>query len=148
MHTLFLLLVSHLFWLCSVVAQTAETLPLEEIDGGAKTYVAGCVNVISGSFVEAGVDIELQGPESICFEHFYSSADFDTNILFNGWRHNHVAELVGSVTKGNYSFEYCDEEGRTGTFRQKGKVKKGKDGKYLNYIYRNPSKKGFTNIGS
>jgi len=150
MYTLLVLFVINLLCLNPPIlkAQNTETLPLEEIDGGAKTYVADCVNVISGSFIESGVDIELQGPESLCFEHFYSSADFDTDILFNGWRHNYVATLVSNQVPHSCTFEYSDEEGRTGAFTQKGGTKKGKDGKFLNYIYRNPSKKGFTNIGS
>lgn len=149
MHTLFLLLlVLFSFGLAILKGEERLTLPLEEIDGGAKTYVAGCVNVISGSFVESSVAMELQGPESISFEYLYSSADFDTDLLSNGWRHNRAAELVSYRTENACTFDYSDEEGRGGSFKQEGGTKKGKDGKFLNYIYRNPSKKGFTNLGS
>jgi len=45
---LLIFILSLLFVTPSIQAQNTETLPLEEIDGGAKTYVADCVNVISG----------------------------------------------------------------------------------------------------
>ena len=73
-------------------------LPFTDVEKGLPTIVAGCVNVISGDYLEQSTDIQIPGPIPLSYERFYSSADYCTRSLFCGWRHNHDCNI--RVIKG------------------------------------------------
>ncbi|MDP1834388.1 MAG: RHS repeat-associated core domain-containing protein [Chlamydiales bacterium] len=64
-------------------------LPLAEVAGDPSAIVAGCVNVISGTFCDSELDLLIPGAEDVTFQRFYSSADWQGGCLSDGWNHNY-----------------------------------------------------------
>ena len=52
-----------------------ESFPLADIDGEPSSIVAGCVNVITGDFVDMRQDFVMSGSTPIKIERSYSSSD-------------------------------------------------------------------------
>jgi len=59
------------------------------VEAGVSAVVNGCVNVITGDFVDSSVDVVIPGPEPLTLERSYASSDYDNGCFYHGWRHNH-----------------------------------------------------------
>lgn len=68
-------------------SDTLKTV-LTDINAEPSSIVAGCVNVITGDYVEFDVDLIIPGPEPIRIQRSYSSSDTGTGILHRSWRSN------------------------------------------------------------
>ncbi|MCE5293944.1 MAG: hypothetical protein LLF94_04965 [Chlamydiales bacterium] len=57
--------------------------------------VNGCVNVISGDYIESGLEDEVSGPDPYLLGHNYCSSSLDEGNLGNGWTffHQHFLEV-------------------------------------------------------
>ncbi len=93
-------------------------LPITDVERGLPTIAAGCVNVITGDYIEQHADIQLPGPVPLSYERFYSSADYLTRSLFCGWRHNHDSHIkvLGRGTESCHAF-CTDLSGRSAHYK-------------------------------
>ncbi len=107
-----------------------NSLPFSDVERGLPTLAGNCVNVITGDYVESGLDLYIQSPNPISFERFYSSSDYDTHSLFWGWRHNHDSSIIRKKEMACY----IERSGRTAIYKN-GSFCKEKSGQ------------GFTNCG-
>ena len=114
-----------LSWLTVTSALRAEEgeynkgIPIANIDGGADSLVAGCVNVITGDYLTSEQDIVLAGPEPLVFQRLYASSDYATDLLYDGWRHNHDSSVNMAPVKSHYRAFYTEKSGRRGFYRGK-----------------------------
>jgi RHS repeat-associated protein len=83
-----------LFLILSSISLFGEPLelPFHDVKHGSPAIVAGCVNVMTGEFLERATDIKLIGPTVLSFERGYSSQETGSQKFFKGWRHNHLGE--------------------------------------------------------
>lgn len=57
------------FWLFLIVVSAVfaeeedKMLPIADVDGGVSSMVAGCVNAITGDYMEMETDLVVAGPE-------------------------------------------------------------------------------------
>lgn len=121
-------------------------LPLSDVDGGVSSIVGGCVNAITGDYIEACADLVVPGPEPLIFERFYSSADCQTKVFYDGWRHNFDTRAIlrkGTI-EGNgqtyLSLYYIENSGRVISF-QKSKKKHHRE-----LFYKPNISNGYTNL--
>ncbi len=79
--------------------------PLCEVEGEPSGVIAGCVNVITGSYSHASIDLTIPGPRTLTFQRTYcSSAASSTQALGNGWTFNHPTLLsLGFVDDSVYA---------------------------------------------
>lgn len=127
----------------SVFAEVEDKmLPTADIDGGVSSMIAGCVNAITGDYMEMETDLVVAGPEPLVFQRFYSSADYTTRSLYCGWRHNHDGVLLlHKKGKKNHSFaDYRENCGRCARYTY--------DTDYTLKLDLEHSGKGFTNCGA
>lgn len=87
------------------------------IEMGVSPVVNGCVNTITGDFVDSSVDLVIPGPEPLIFQRNYASS-YNGRCLYNGWRHNHVSWIkimeLEHITTGNKTLtaQYMERSGR------------------------------------
>lgn len=68
------------------------------------TIVGGCVNVISGNFIDHETDLVIPGPEDLNFARSYCSNDTSNSPFFRHWQHNHQGALsFSAVFKGLFT---------------------------------------------
>lgn len=79
------LIISSNYALCKEELQTSNI----SIESHVSSMVDGCVNAITGDFIDSANDLVVVGPEPLVFERFSSSADYTSNKFCSGWRHNH-----------------------------------------------------------
>ncbi len=93
----FLIIASTLF--------SSEELPTAvNLEASVSALVDGCVNAMTGDFLESANDIVVVGPEPLVFERFCSSSDYTANNFISGWRHNHDSWMI------QYKIQDEDEE--------------------------------------
>jgi hypothetical protein len=65
------------------------------LDGQAEpnTYINGCVNAITGSFIHSFQDIVVDGPEPISFVRHYCSNNKNERDIGKGFSHNHATRF-------------------------------------------------------
>lgn len=112
-------------------SKDCSLLPNTLIEMGVSPVVNGCVNAISGDFVDSSVDLVVPGPEPLVLQRSYASSEYGTDCYYNGWRHNHqswveVAEMENPDTKKQYlKGKYKELSGRGafyfGRYREKKK---------------------------
>lgn len=73
---------------------------LIDYDGEPSAIVAGCINIISGSYVERKEDINLNG--NLSFVRSYSSSCPFTEEPFSNWHHNHEGKIYLSKRKKDH----------------------------------------------
>lgn len=92
------------------------------IEVGVSSLVGGCVNAITGDYVESTQDLVVAGPEPLIFERFYATSDYRTRCLGSGWRHNHAGYILPNIIPhfDRYECEYCyvDPNGYSARFRE------------------------------
>ena len=74
---------------------TSPSAAQANLEGEPSAVVHGCVNILTGDFFEAQVDLVLPGSDPFRYERFYCSSDHQIGLLFHGWNHN----LGGSLTE-------------------------------------------------
>jgi RHS repeat-associated protein len=57
------------------------------MESRSSALMCGCVNAISGDYVESTIDMVVPGPEPLIFERFYTSSSQQRCSLMTGWRH-------------------------------------------------------------
>ncbi len=148
-----------LFCFFAVAMQGEEPtniLPHAEVSGDSSTLVAGCVNVITGSYSDAQLDFVLVGPEALPFQRFYCSADWKGGSFRDGWNHNYAYE--GKIDHENGKYWYAripENSGGSMLYFSHNKVKvwgeKKEHVRYDDFIQFDTNKvkflKGLTNIG-
>ncbi|KAF3362707.1 Uncharacterized protein PHSC3_000694 [Chlamydiales bacterium STE3] len=65
-----------------------EQFPLADIDGEPSSIVAGCVNVITGDFVDMQQDLVIPGSTPLTIDRSYSSSDSSKGNLAFSWHFN------------------------------------------------------------
>lgn len=101
-------------------SEEEERKPLN-VEEGVSAIICGCVNAISGDFMQSANDLVVIGPEPLVFERFYTSSDYDTRSLYSGWRHNHDSYIVARGIPGidNIQYllaDYVEPSGRSATY--------------------------------
>jgi hypothetical protein len=126
-------------------------LPNVDIDADISAVAAGCVNIISGDYVESSQDLVLLGPEPLIFERSYFSSDNNAPILYDGWRHNHCSQVILekhiSENRDHDDFvhaDYLEANGRYTSY--KARHQKGLQAVNMKLNWKK-SKKGLTNCG-
>ena len=122
--------------------------PLANIDGESSALVHGCVNVITGDFLDGQTDLELAGGSPLTLQRYYCSSDQSLGSLFHGWHHNLWGVLSQqfssrhnyAVTKGVGGGQYV--------FKERVKKDKRSFGYYDLSIDPEMLRKGLTNCGS
>lgn len=119
--------------------------PIVNLEAQPSAFVNGCVNVLTGEFVDSQVDLVLPGVEPFILQRSYSRSDeYDENVkgvLGRGWNLNFDSQL--SEKEGNYDVITLNEKGGRIPFKME----------QLNFIHINrihPAvlSKGVTNTGS
>ncbi|NGX58638.1 MAG: hypothetical protein K940chlam3_01546, partial [Chlamydiae bacterium] len=87
----------------SFASEFGNRLPLANLEGGPNTIVNGCVNVITGEFIDSEVHFYIPGPEPLVYQSLY------TNSM--RWRDNHAccASFIEQNKKRKYENKcfYC-----------------------------------------
>jgi RHS repeat-associated protein len=117
-------------------------LPLSDTDGGSITLVYNAVNVISGDYVESVNDLTILGPEPLIFQRLYSSYDYKKEVLYNGWRHNHISSIVYENDSDGSNATYTELSGRTIKYAS------GSKSRHRTLKFLEKEAKGYTNLGS
>lgn len=132
-----------------------EPLALPNIELGASAMVGGCVNAITGDYVESETDLTIFAPEPLSFSRMHSSSDFTTRHLHTGWRHNLGAKIVASVHKDDgvkwLRAFYIDHSGQSGVYTGNYIKQKNPGREWRSVVAEfNPSanQEGFTNCNS
>lgn len=84
------------------IAETRSGLPLSEVEGEPSSWIAGCVNAISGCYSEQSLDIALNGVEPILFSSIYNSSSWKGGYLADGWGHSYPFWCVLDVGRDKY----------------------------------------------
>ena len=91
------------------ISTGGENFPIVNLEGEPSAIVGGCVNVITGDFVDMQQDVLIEGPEPLSLERSYCSSDPTNGGLSNGWHLNHQGLLVklsdATVWKGAFGRE-------------------------------------------
>ncbi len=135
-----------------IISDAADILnshktPLANTEGEPSSLIHGCVNVITGDFIDFQTDLTMAGSNPLLLERYYCSSDHACGSLFHGWNqniwgglsqqfsthHNHV------VTKGL---------GKQYVFKERVRQKKDSVGYSLLCIDDRMLRKGITNIGN
>lgn len=116
--------------------------------------VDGCVNAITGDFIDSSNDLVIVGPEPLVFERFHASSDYTANNFLSSWRHTHDAWIYSKETEENsktlsYKMTFVEGSGRVGTYSGSAKREKSHQ-KFPKHAYATLSLPdyGFTNCGS
>jgi len=75
------------------------SLPLSDTDCESSAFVAGCVNVISGTYSDHEVDLVVPGTEAIVLSRSHNTNDYKNGALKNGWRNSLYSHLYGGRFK-------------------------------------------------
>lgn len=62
---------------------------LEVMGGEPSTLIAGCVNALTGDYVEIETDITIPGREELSLKRFYCSSQKPGSTPFRDWKFNH-----------------------------------------------------------
>lgn len=154
-----------LFWIITLTATitsfnstqylTAEDeKPLSHLANtelGLSVVVNNCVNIITGDFVESSTDLTVVGPEPLTFQRFYSSGDYKTRCLYQGWRYNlnnYIKINTDHPSSGGRESliaDYVESSGRSAVYY----TKFPKHGNKMTAVFDlDFCGKGFTNSGS
>lgn len=105
---------------------TQKTIATSNIDATISATVNGCVNAITGDYLESSNDLIIPGPEPLIFERFYCSSDHNSVCLQNGWRHNHNSIIFSSLSECNnhahdgvFSAQFLEKSGRAASYQCK-----------------------------
>lgn len=125
-------------------AEEEQQKPLN-IEEGVSAIINGCVNAISGDYMQSSNDLVVVGPEPLVFERFYTSSDYQTRSLYSGWRHNHDSFIIARGIPGidnvqNFTADYIETSGRCATYH-------GKKEHHLKAIMCSACNKSLTNCG-
>jgi RHS repeat-associated protein len=92
-------------------AESRESLLIDTY-GHYSSLVCGCVNAITGDYVDSSVDMVIPGPEPLFFERSYASSSSTSGDLLAGWNHNHGAKISMFVSREkSYFAHYQDRSG-------------------------------------
>ncbi|MDP1834610.1 MAG: RHS repeat-associated core domain-containing protein [Chlamydiales bacterium] len=93
-----------LAFVCLVSGMTATAqpthLPLAEVAGDPSAIVAGCVNIVTGTYTAGSVDLVIPGAQPVLFQRLYSSMDWKGQGLSDGWSHNYISGLANLSADG------------------------------------------------
>jgi len=121
-------------------------IPLSNLEQGVSPIVHGCVNVITGDYVDGDADIVIQGPEPLIFERYYCSSLF-RRTGFHAWKHSHQISVFKHKEdindKTETIFTYSSEGGRSVNLREDSANKQT----FFRFS-RTFNKGGFTNCGN
>ncbi|MDP1835559.1 MAG: DUF6531 domain-containing protein [Chlamydiales bacterium] len=129
-----------LLLLCLVKGMTAFAqqspvhLPLAEVAGDTSSILAGCVNVITGSYSTAEVDIIIPGAQPVSFQRLYCSADWRGQGLSDGWNHNYLPGFASIGQEGGkYAIFIPESSGGTLSYRSTSDalIRKNEQGQHL-----------------
>lgn len=99
-----LLLASFLAITSCIANDYQKRLPLANQEGGPNALVHGCVNVITGEYIDSNIHLIIPGPEPLVYQTFYSTS--------MRWRDNHSCSAHFKKDKQNNSYNndcfYCD----------------------------------------
>jgi hypothetical protein len=70
---------------------------LINIEGVPPSLIGGCVNAISGDFIDYEIDLYIPGVEPLTIERNYYSSDFSEGSLCHGWNFNHYGYALEDV---------------------------------------------------
>ncbi len=65
-----------------------DHLPFSEVEGDPSSIIGGCVNILTGSYVESEVDLSMPVPEPLELQRFYNSLIQTNEALFSNWTYN------------------------------------------------------------
>src|ERR1700733_6018532 len=77
---------------------SSSSTPMANIDGEPSSFIHGCVNVITGDFVEQQTDLYLPGSDPLVLDRYYCSSDDERGPLFHGWHHQFWGALSQRCT--------------------------------------------------
>lgn len=80
-------------------SETLKTV-LTDINSEPSSIVAGCVNVITGDYVEFDVDLTIPAPEPFIIQRSHSSSDHSSGLLYRAWRSNLQSNMNFKFIKG------------------------------------------------
>lgn len=105
------------FFSTETMTFSGSTTGITDFENEPSTLVGGCVNVISGDFIDVENDITLPGCQPLVIQRAYRSSDGSRGALLNGWHLNHQGtiqiEKEFSQGKTSYKLDFlgsCGEE--------------------------------------
>lgn len=113
---------------------TAALLAHEESDSDPSAIVEGCINVITGAYLDMEIGITVPAPEPVSFQHFHNSAYWGIGQLCSSFLFNHA--YYAQLHSNGEFYTICATEATGGclTYNSSEKVKKKKYGKRKYYF--------------
>ncbi len=89
---------------------------LSNMEGIPSSFAYGCVNVITGDYVDGETDIALPGIDPLTLQRFYSSSSGARDLSGIGWSFNHHGYVSAHVLEetenySQYGYDFCDHRG-------------------------------------
>ncbi|MBA3957242.1 MAG: hypothetical protein H0X51_02445 [Parachlamydiaceae bacterium] len=112
-----------LFLLTALSLFSDESKPLNPVvhtTMSVSPLVHGCVNTITGDYVETVQDLAVAGPEPLILERTHCSSDGRIYSLYQGWRHSFDGYIKNELINQYTSYimaEYTPTSGTGGIFR-------------------------------
>ena len=79
------------------ILSNSSSFPLANLHGIPSMLVHGCVNVLTGDYLDFDTDLILAGSEPFALERHYCSSDKKKGSLGHGWSHTHWGYLHRTV---------------------------------------------------
>lgn len=137
-----------LFSSLNALTKSNEALPMADRAAGASSLVNGCVNAISGNYLDRTIDLSIVGPEPINFERYHCSFDQYSCSLWPTWGHNYNSFIyLSNEPVDGKSTSVCflkDINGGTSFFSTPWREDKDQ---LMSFNKNLPENKGFTNLG-
>ncbi len=96
--------------------ETREPMPihLSDTEGLSSSFVYGCVNTLSGGYIDSEVDLVVPGPQPLSFSRTFTGSKNLSNQIFDCWVSNQM-EVIHTPNrlepKENRFFYYRTENG-------------------------------------
>lgn len=133
--------------------QFEQDFPLSMTDSGYSTLVGGCVNILTGEFVDCEEDIVIPSIEPLVFSRSYCSGDLRWGGFSHAWHDNHCSYMLNRFVKTDlrmvYRSYFVEGSGATSIYDAQNLTLLPDLQKDINLcISKSPEvNKGFTNIG-
>lgn len=85
----------------SLLAEEELAVPFSSLERGVSTLAGGCVNVVTGDYVECSQDVCLPAPTPLTLDRFYTS-DRVISTMRYGWKLNHESGIKFEEKKAHF----------------------------------------------
>lgn len=94
----------------AITDSNTENSAVINLTGAPSSVVFGCVNVITGDYLDHECDLVIAGNDPITFERSYTSSDHSYHSLQTSWFHNHHA-TVRFDPESSFGTSICNIDG-------------------------------------